>query len=373
MNYIVMCAMFFWSTVAYTQTATFHGQLSGWVGGNVDRVMVSQAGLRYIPELFVDHPVTDGILANVELSFNTYGTFQLRQQPEIKLKPYRAWLRMSSDRFETRVGLQKINFGSATLFRPLMWFDAIDPRDPLGLTGGVYGVLMRYYFQNNANIWLWGLWGNNELKGWETVPTKDNTIEFGGRAQTPLLAGEAGVTYHYRRGDLAGTPLVPASSVQRYCDENRLAFDGKWDIEVGVWCEGALIHRSTDVSFMKYQTLATVGVDYTFALGNGLHVLTEVFNTNTSQKVFGAGAETSVVGISADYPIGLLDHVSGFYYRDWTHNQDYFTFNWQRTYDDWAVYLIGFVNPANAALTQTQAGSGVLAGNGFQVLVVFNH
>ena len=57
-------------------------------------------------------------------------------------------------------GLQKINFGSATMLRPLMWFDQVDPRDPLQLTDGVWGVLGRYYFLNNANIWLWGLYGN---------------------------------------------------------------------------------------------------------------------------------------------------------------------------------------------------------------------
>jgi len=59
--------------------------------------------------------------------------------------------------------LQKINFGSATLFRLLMWFDRIDPRDPLKLTDGVYGLLLRYYFHNNTNIWLWGLYSITNL------------------------------------------------------------------------------------------------------------------------------------------------------------------------------------------------------------------
>jgi len=55
------------------------------------------------------------------------------------------WIRLSTKQFELRAGLQKINFGSATLLRPLMWFDKIDPRDPLQLTDGVYALLARYY------------------------------------------------------------------------------------------------------------------------------------------------------------------------------------------------------------------------------------
>lgn len=51
---------------------------------------------------------------------------------------------------ELRLGLQKINFGSAQLFRPLMWFDKMDPRDPLQMTDGVWGALYRYYFRNNG-------------------------------------------------------------------------------------------------------------------------------------------------------------------------------------------------------------------------------
>lgn len=33
-------------------------------------------------------------------------------------------------------------------------------REPSQLTDGVYGVLVKYYFQNNANLWAWGLIGN---------------------------------------------------------------------------------------------------------------------------------------------------------------------------------------------------------------------
>jgi hypothetical protein len=61
------------------------------------------------------------------------------------IKPYRLWARYSTSQLEIRAGLQKINFGSANILRPLMWFDQMDPRDPLQLTDGVWGILGRYY------------------------------------------------------------------------------------------------------------------------------------------------------------------------------------------------------------------------------------
>ncbi|GAI27146.1 unnamed protein product, partial [marine sediment metagenome] len=59
-----------------------------------------------------------------------------------------------------------------------MWFDRIDPRDPLQLTDGVYGLLLRQYFLNNANIWVWGLYGNDDLRGWEYLPSEAKSVEF---------------------------------------------------------------------------------------------------------------------------------------------------------------------------------------------------
>ena len=50
---------------------------------------------------------------------------------------HRIWIRLASPRFEARIGLQQISFGSASIFRPLMWFDRLDARDPLQFTKGV--------------------------------------------------------------------------------------------------------------------------------------------------------------------------------------------------------------------------------------------
>ena len=135
-------------------TFGYKGLVSVWLFDNFERSSDTQLGGRFIPEFSLSQGLSDSLTLDAELSLNGYGTAELRSTADIQMegevKPYRFWLRLSSSRFEARLGLQKINFGSATLLRPLMWFDSLDPRDPLQLTDGVYGLLLRYYFQNNA-------------------------------------------------------------------------------------------------------------------------------------------------------------------------------------------------------------------------------
>lgn len=362
--------------LVFSQPVALNGQFSGWLTGN-EESLISQSGFRYIPEVFIQKALGSQVIADAEISLNTYvtGNFHGWKSPETKakFKPYRFWMRFAGNQFEARLGLQKINFGSATLFRPLMWFDRIDPRDPLKLTDGVHGLLLRYYFQNNANMWLWGLYDNKDLRGWETAPTEDNGIEFGGRLQIPVLTGEAGMSYHHRRANFSRLPALAALSNTKLVDENRFAFDAKWDIEIGLWFEGSIIQRDTEIPLMKYQRMWTIGADYTFGIGNGLNVLTEFFNSENSAEIFRAGDGIQFTGASVSYPIGLLDRVSGIYYYDRTHHDNYILLNLQRTYDNWLFCIIGFFNPESVRLNQTQTDRNVFFGNGFHIMVVCNH
>src|SRR6188474_3845952 len=143
------------------QTFGAHGQVSSWFIINDQRPTTPAAGLRYVPSLTLEKQLTTERTLDGELSLNGYASAQAPDWQDLDatsgLKPYRVWARFKTPRFEARVGLQKINFGSATLLRPLMWFDSVDPRDPLQITDGVYGVLLRQYLPNNVTIWEWGL------------------------------------------------------------------------------------------------------------------------------------------------------------------------------------------------------------------------
>jgi hypothetical protein len=364
-------------TSALGQTCSLSGQASGWITFTPDNGQVAQTGFRYIPALTLKQKLDGDLAADVDLSFNTYATqgFLKDQHPgyDGKLKPYRVTFRLASDVFEVRVGLQKINFGSATLFRSLMWFDKVDPRDPLQLTDGVYGLLTRYYFLTNANIWLWGLYGNDETKGWETVPTQKKSVEYGGRVQMPVWSGEAGFSYHHREANFSALQGLPNIAGSPSVPENRVALDGKWNIGIGAWFEAVLIHDQTDIPGMTYQRQWTLGADYTFDIGNGLTALTEYFRFEHPNDAFGPANGIGFSGWSLNYPMGTVDRISVIVYRDWTNQEWYRILSWQRTYDNWMIYLLGFWNPNNMQLYQTQGVNNLFAGRGIQLMIVFNH
>ena len=98
-------------------------QLAVIIAGFAAIVLLSGFMDRNRPELPADYE-------DSELSMNGYASAQApdwqRLDGTSRLKPYRIWARYKTARFEARVGLQRINFGSATLLRPLMWFDSVD-------------------------------------------------------------------------------------------------------------------------------------------------------------------------------------------------------------------------------------------------------
>jgi hypothetical protein len=201
------CILFFFLTILFfdgsaQDSLIYKGQFSAYSHVNTNNEFPWWNGGRYIPQLNYELRGSDEKLIDFEASANIYGNagFEPFTSGSFNgdVKPYRFWGRYSTSQFEFRVGLQKINFGSATILRPLMWFDQIDPRDPLKLTDGVWGALARYYFLNNSNIWFWGLYGNKNRKGWEILPSQKNIPEFGGRFQAPVPKGEAGLSFHHR-------------------------------------------------------------------------------------------------------------------------------------------------------------------------------
>ncbi len=363
-----------WHASAYAQTVDFSGQASGWITvKNGD----NQVGLRYLPELSLVKQIAEtydvSAVATVNARwFSLYDGWD-RIESTSEVDPYRLWVRFASSQYEVRAGLQKINFGSATLLRPLMWFDSIDPRDPLQLSDGVYGLLGRYYFLNNANIWIWALYGNDDLKGWETLPSDNWKMEAGGRLQMPFSTGEMGFTYHHRRVDPEGGNFNLRYPGQGEFPEHRFGFDGKWDIGVGAWFEGTVIRQGFKVPEPRYQRLLTVGLDYTFDVGNGLHLLAEHFKRVKAKHILGPGDSQSISALSADYPFNLLDTVSAIVYYNWDANDWSRFFLWQRVYDQWQVHVSAFWNPDRTSPTQDKAAAGGFAGKGMQFMLVFNH
>jgi hypothetical protein len=355
----------------------YKGLISVWLFDNFERSSDTRLAGRFIPEFSLSQPVSDSLSLDVNLSLNAYGLAGVRSseniQTEGRVKPYRFWLRLATSRFEARLGLQKINFGSATLLRPLMWFDSLDPRDPLQLTDGVYGLLVRHYFQNNANIWVWGLYGNDSAKGWETIATAKDTVEYGGRIQLPLLTGELGLTYHHRRIDLVPAPGAPLPFSAERVPESRVGLDGKWDLGIGLWLEGTLTHQESDLLPEPWQRAYTLGADYTLGWGNGLNLLAEHLRLDRSADAFGPGDGVDFSAFFLRYPMSVFVDLTAIFYYDWKVKGFYRFLSWQRTYDRWRFNIITFWNPDEFLIYAAQPGANPFSGKGIQLTVVFNY
>ena len=356
-------------------TLLYRGQFSAWGHYNPDNHYPIQMGGRYIPQLNYGWRLPERKQLDLEASANMYGDSHIRNWDDMdhqgRMKAYRAWVRFSSTQFELRAGLQKINFGSASMLRPLMWFDRLDPRDPLQLTEGVWGLLGRYYFLNNANIWLWGLYGNSDAKGWELMPTRKGVPEFGGRIQMPIPSGEAALTYHYRQADSRRREEV--MPVPSGIPEHRIGFDARVDVEVGLWAEGAWVKKMKDLGPYTHQQTINLGADYTFGIGNGLGMTLEHLLATYDETAFAFDDLNHLSALSFNYPVGLFDRLFVLFYHDWTHDHLYSFLNWERQYQAVTLHLMAYWNPIKYNLPLQGSAQNFFAGKGIQIMLVFNH
>ncbi len=353
----------------------FKGQTSVWGNYNPSNSLDLWGGGRYIPQLNLKLGQEQKRLLDFEASANINGILGTLPFDSLyyngKIKPYRFWVRYSTKQLEIRAGLQKINFGSATMIRPLMWFDKIDPRDPLQLTDGVWGVLGRYYFLNNANLWLWLLYGNEKPKTWEIGNTSQKQPEFGGRFQTPVPKGEMGLSFHHRLCDT--DPLALSSVVSGLIPENRIGLDGKWDLGVGLWFEAVWMNKSKNIGAFTNQTSFSAGTDYTFGIGNGLNVIFEQLLFAYDEKPFNLNNPFVFSTLSLNYPVSLNDNLSAMVYCDWINNGLYNIATWNHQFKNLTLYTMAYSNPKNYKIPLTANDMNLFAGTGVQLMLVFNH
>lgn len=352
-------------------------QASTWFGMNFPDGVTWHTGARYIPALSPWVKAGSGGRIDAEVSVNAYGSLWFTgneyDSTTSDIKPYRLWVRYSNSRLEIRAGLQKINFGSSTVLRPLMWFDKMDFRDPLMLTDGVYALLGRYYFVNNANLWLWTLYGNDEPKGWETVPSLKNIPEYGGRIQLPVPRGELALSYHHRDADYSA-PLAafPGVTETRYT-EQLFAADGKWDLGPGLWFEVVQkLNEKGNPLTTRWESWYSLGIDYTFGVGNGINVSSEYFRYTTRTDDEQLKRQSNYSTLSISYPLHLSHNISALFYYDWDNKEWYRYLNLQLKYDYFSFYIMTFWNPDELLFYSSNESSSSFAGTGFQIMFVLD-
>lgn len=328
----------------------------------------NRATIRYVPEVTVQHPFGE-LLWDIHLSIVGDADFESDSQTdsETSASIYRLNTRLATPKSDIRLGLQKINFGPARILRSLRWFDQIKPTDPLRATDGVTALRYRYFFENNANIWLWALYGNDDPKGYEQVATKEKSVEAGGRFQYPLQSGEIALSLHSRLTDRLG---FSDEDVGKGVVENRLGLDGKWDLGPGVWCEYVLIDQGAgSLSDNNWLSLLTLGTDYTVDVGNGVYVMAEHLVTTLSENPEDWEQTDHISALQFSYPLSILDSVQLIQVYLWEHYFSYHYLNWTRTYDDWLLSVGIVIAPDESSQSDLLGFSG----SGIQMMLVFNH
>jgi len=361
-------------------SATLEGQAIGWTNFNFGNDFANQWGGRYIPELSLEYNQNKNWKIDGEFSANTYFVKTYSDGNWLgdnDFKPYRLWLRFSNQQFEFRAGLQKINFGSANMLRPLMWFDRMDPRDPLGLTDGVNALLARYYFLNNANVWIWALYGNEDPRGWDTLPSNEKIPEMGGRIQIPLLTGEFGLTFHHRAigGDSVRTGTGSTLYFPEEFPQTKIGLDGKWDIGPGILFEYAMKSNSiTENNLYRYENQLTLGIDYTFGIGSGLTAMMEHFIwAGSRDEMINADDNFQFTALNMTYPMGIMDNLSAIFYYSWKDESWYRFINWSRQYDKISLYFMAYWNPDNFNIIPNMDSANLFSGKGLQIMFTYNH
>ncbi len=261
--------------------------------------------------------------------FGSYqSTWEGSHSAKMDMAAYRAWISLNRPQTQLRIGLQRLNFGSAKTLRPLQWFDSLDPLDPHQYTGGVEAILLRHHWLNNANLWLWGVLGDSKLRGNEFLPGEKDRPEFGGRMQYPLPIGDMALSYHQR--DLQGG------------NERRLGLDLRMDYSIGIWAESSL-SQYEDVFLAPGLTInSTLGMDYTFSLGNGLAMVFEQgYLRSWDDENAAIKLDKAVSAMMLSYPLNILDNVAAVLAVDWEEEDAGVSAVWQRVYDYFSVELSG--------------------------------
>ena len=143
-------------TTTFGQSLSSKGQFwaSGLTGNDVPTGQSAfESSLGYIPTLSLSRDLSDFSFIDFEWAVRfdrLYSGDSLLSNHE---KNHRLWARYTSEKFEARLGLQKIVFGPSQILRSLSWFDTIDLKDPTNQTKGVDALRLKWFPNNSLSLW----------------------------------------------------------------------------------------------------------------------------------------------------------------------------------------------------------------------------
>ncbi len=326
---------------------------------------------RYLPAIEIQHALSESWDYDLEVRWQLSWGSSLDtldfSASATRIEPYRVAVNLQSSHSEYIIGLQKINFGPARILRPLMWFDALDPTDPLKLTSGVTGISTIYYYESGWSSQAWLLLAGDP-KGWEAFSGKSGSMETGGRVDIPNDYGQIGVSTHFRIADISD--LYP-DNPDLY--EGRIGFDGFWDVGIGLWLESVYKHQELSTNPFLEQIQATVGADYTIWIGNGLHVMAEHMVISMWNNPMIEDQTNNLSTAMVSYSPTMFDRVSLLILNNWENDTPLAYFSWGQTYDDFRFTLAAFYSEVTDTPDNDSSMGSDFDGKGMQFTVVYNH
>ena len=249
--------------------------------------------------------------------------------------PYRFWIRYSNEKLEARLGLQKITFGPTQILRNLSWFDYIDVTDPTGQISGVRAFRLKWFPVNTISIWSWSIL--NEL----------NNLSFGFRSEISHFSGEWAISYHN--------------------DEiNRWGLDYRYDGYFGFWNESSAISSSN----LK-QIIATLGLDYTLPISNGIYLMTEFMSIQQQRPI---KSNQNYNAILATIPFGMIHKLSIIKQISLNEKKNYNFLRWSSEYDNFSLNYIFSINPKRNEYLPVVVPSGLEGfGSTIKIMLIYNY
>jgi len=268
-----------------------------------------------------------------------------------KNENYRLWIRYTKPKYDIRFGLQKISFGTASLLRPLNWFDTIDFSSTTGQTTGVEALKSQFFLQNNSVLSVWCI--DNEK------------ISCGSRFEFLNNLGSFGLTYYNDRNNLAHEvfkvpQVIENQPVILFPGKNhRFGFDYRYDGLFGLWLEGSsILSSSKDINLNRFD-LFTAGTDYTFPILNGLLLSSEsMYFSIISEDNWVLNQTTS--SLIASMPVGILNDIMFITIKDWETKDSYNLLRWSTTFDYFSINCMVSMNPSEV-------------NDSFKIMFIYNH
>ncbi len=250
----------------------------------------------------------DGHIFDYEVVGDLIYTGDIREESglveEYDARFFRAWIRYEKDDFKIRGGRQQILFGAGALFRPLGFFDTRVISGIIPLTRGVDSLRSTYFLSSTSFV-----------QGWAVPAQIGNRAIVGLRGEINFSLIEAGVVLQYH--PVTDLPFLADFNLEMI----QMGYHLKGEKTLGFWNESRLdIQKNRPGDLLRFDTV--LGVDYTFDIGQGLHVLVEYF-LRTQEKGFTnldlkQERTIQVMGLQLDQPVGIDVIWRAFFFFDLT-------------------------------------------------------